>query len=489
MVIYVQDGKQNILGIRAEQDESNHEDILITPKIVKAFIKNHGLHKELTQKHLLAFGIGTVLAGFFAQWHVGLRTAGPYGMLTAMVLAFLLYFIYLQVLAHFSANFPYAGGPYAYVRQGLGTIGGYLAGVSATLQFVCAAALVLIILRRYFSLIYPELPADYLTLIIFALLMAVHVSGIWFSAIVQFFLTGSALSGIILFFLGSYEAVDFNYYQSTIIMSDTWAGVLTALPAAMWFYLGLEGIAMSAEETRKPQRDLPRSLMTGLGFAAVISLGVWYFGVGALYGPLIKNIDFPLLYVLNKFQGQDKILLTTFSFIHLIVFVSSLHGLINGYSRQVYALSRAGYFPHLFSFMRKNRQTPLMAIIIPGLVSVLISFAGSFQTLGVLTLFFAMLGYMLVIISYLIIRKTRPEMLFEGTARPHPLMLWICTALLIIAQITLVYFNYSVGWIILSVLSVQILFYYLFAVRYINNEAPEEAVALLTQKKVRIQFK
>lgn len=464
------------------------DDILITPKVIKAFVRNHGLNKELRQKHLLAFSIGTVITGFFAQWNMGLGAAGPYGMFIAMMLALAFYLTFFRVLGRFSANFPYSGGPYAYVRQGLGTFGGYLAGVATTVQFIAAAALILIIVREYFSAVYPGLPGNYLALAFFALLLAAHSAGIWISAMLQIFLTSSALSGAILFFIGSSQAVDIRHILPAPMIIDGWQGVLAALPAVIWFFLGLEGITMSAEESRKPQRDLPVSLTAGLGFAAIMSLGVLYFGVGSVPWPLLVNVDFPLLFILSKVQSQDKILLTTFSVIYLSAFFSSLHGLINGYSRQVYALSRAGYFPHFLSRMRSN-QTPYPAILTPGLISVAVSYIGAFQTITILTLFCAMFMYQTVIISYLRIRKSKPELFCEGKMLDHPFILWMNIIFLIIVQVVLVYYNLSAAWIVPAIWSAAVAYYYFFARKHIRSEAPEESAAVSIQNKVRIEFK
>jgi len=489
MVIYVHDGQKDLLGIFTGQDESENEDILITPRIVKVFLRNHGLYKELRPKHLFVFGIGTVATGFFTQWNLGLRMAGPFGMLFAIIFALFIYLTFFKVLARFSANFPYAGGPYAYARQGLGTFGGYLAGIFTTLQFICASALVLIIARNFFSLIYPELPGNSLVMVMFISLIALHVSGILVSAIVQIFLAGSALSGIILFFIGSAHAVNINILSSAPVVSNGWQGIAAALPTAMWFYLGLESITMSAEETRKPQRDVPLSLMVGLGFASVISLAIWFFGVGAVPWRLLIKNDFPLLFILSEVQSQDKVLLTVFPVICLSVFSASLHGFINGYSRQVYALSRAGYFPHFFSRIRPKQLTPSMAIFIPGLASIVVSYTWSIQTITVLTLFWALFVYLLVIISFLRISRSEPEMFYGGNFLCHPFILGFNICLLITGQIALIYYNLPVFWIISAICFIAVLYYHLFARKHISNEAPEESAAVSTQNKVRIEFK
>lgn len=488
------DGEKHITGLLRENESENDresEGILITPRIIKTFLREHGLNKELRHKHLFAFGMGTVLTAFFAQWTPGLGQAGPFGLLIAITLAFFIYFTFFTVLARFAVNFPFAGGPYAYARQGLGTFGGYLAGVGTIVQFVCASALILMIVRRYFLTVYPHLSGDavYIALGFFLLLLIVHVSGIWLSGIVQIFLTGTALSGLVLFFIGSGDAVQISNLQAGPVLPNGWDGVFTALPFVMWFYLGLEGITMSAEETRKPQRDLPFSLITGLGAAFLVSAGTWYFVAGSEYWPLLKDNDFPLLFILEKVQSQDKILLSTFSLINLSVFFTSLHGLINGYSRQVYALSRAGYFPIIFSRVRTKRQTPFMAIVIPGLAVAALSFTGSWQTVTGLALFSAILVYILVTVSYLRIRKSKPEMLYKNRIIGHPAVLSLNIGLLVIVLTALVYNDFSVVWTIVPVYFSAVLYFGFFASKYIRNEAPEESAALSTQNKVRVEFK
>ncbi|PKM81848.1 MAG: hypothetical protein CVU89_07430 [Firmicutes bacterium HGW-Firmicutes-14] len=491
------DGQKNNFGIFSESDcegsytkESCGEDILITPKIINAFLRNHGLNKELRAKHLFAFGIGTVITGFFTQWNIGLGPAGPYGLFAAMLIVSWIYLTFFSVLARFSVNYPYAGGPYAYTRLGLGTFGGYLAGAATTLQFVSASALVLMIARKFVSSIYPQMPGDYLVLSMFVFLLIIHLSGIWVSGIVQIFLTGTALSGIGLFFIGGYHAPHINNFVTDPVVFGGWQGILAAMPAVMWLYLGMEGITMSAEETRKPQRDLPLSLMTGMGFAFLLSLGVIYVGAFYTDWSLLKTVNFPLLFILSKVQSEDKVLLATFGLINLGVFFTSLHGLINGYSRQVYALSRAGYLPNYLSRMRTKHQTPFPAVIIPGLFSVIICFAASFQTVTVLTLFSAMLMYLLVIISYLRIIKSKPKIFSKSRALLcHPFVLLVNLGLLVMGQISLMYQYFTSVWVILAVYSGVFLYYYFRAGKHIRDEAPEETAAISMQNKVRIEVK
>src|SRR5439155_3869406 len=61
-----------------------------------------------------------------------------------------------------------------------------------------------------------------------------------------------------------------------------WFGIFSALPFAIWFYLALEGVAMSAEEVVDPKRDIPKGYIAGIVTLTVLALGTLVCATGVL---------------------------------------------------------------------------------------------------------------------------------------------------------------------------------------------------------------
>ncbi len=481
--------EQKETDILAWENVGDSSEILITPRIAKAFLRDHELNKELNPKHLVAFSIGTTAIGYFTQWSSSIKVAGFAGIAAAFIIIALNYLVFFRVLSKFSAAFPYAGGPYAYARQGLNTLGGYLAGVASALQYICMSTFVLVLVKDYLSSNYHGINSKYFVLISYLILLAVHVLGIRVSSIFQIFLTSSMLSGLIIFSLGSSPVVTLDNLANSPLLVNGWQGILTILPTTMWFFMGLESITVSAEETTKPQRDLPSSLMVSLGLAFIFSLSVCFLGVGAVSVDRLTDAAYPLLFVLREVQGHDIVLLTTFSALILMVFFSSLLGLGNGSSRQVFALARAGYLPRLLCRTHTRGQTPYIAILIPGLLSILLTYFCSLRALIPAIIFCAVMVQILVTVSFIKVRQLKPA-LFPGAGYlTSTTVLGINLVISAVMLVVTLSRYYSNAWL-LPVMGIGVIIYYhVFAKKNICLEAPEEVAASSLQRKVRVEIK
>lgn len=477
MVIHVAQGDREQFTMLNGQQEDEDDGILITPRVIRGFMTNRGLNKELRPKHLFAFGIGIVVTGWYTQWNQGLATGGPLGLLVAFFVASFIYLILFKIFGQFAARFPFDGGPYAFARQGLGTFGGYAAGMSTCLQLLAATTLVLVLGEKYCSIIYPQVQGNVVGTIFMVLLM-LNLLGILVSAQIQTILTGTALSGLVLAFLAGSDSMSIDNILSQRPIGLNLTGILAALPSAMWLFLGIEGVVMASEETRKPQRDVPVSLMVCFFFAVVMSLVVYGGILGSIPWLVAARQEFTFPYIINHLQGGDRVLQSTFSVINLLVFVATLQGLINGYSRQIFALSRAGYLPALFGYVGRPSQTPAPAIIIPGLICLMVSLFADADQLSMVTLFSAITMYCLVAVSAI-----RLKLRFGSFS------LFVVLILLAIIECRIVYQYLGHSWVIPCIWALAGIYYFLVARHHIIPDAPEESAAALRQGHLRVKYK
>ena len=192
-------------------------------------------------------------------------------------------------------------------------------------------------------------------------------------------------------------------------------GVLAAMPFAIWFFLAIEQLPLAAEEAQHPQRDLPKGMIYGIATLIVTAVVTLVLNSGVAPGAeAVGASSEPLL------VGFESIFGTTGKVLSLLAvagLVASFHSIIFAYGRQIYSLSRAGYFPRLLSLTHSRRKTPHAALIggavIGYAVALLIFLLGEDHPVGAMLLnmavFGAVLAYALQMLSYIVLRVRRAD--------------------------------------------------------------------------------
>src|SRR5690606_2631163 len=136
--------------------------------------------------------------------------------------------------------------------------------------------------------------------------------------------------------------------------------ILFALPFAVWFLLGLEELPLAAEESRSPVRDIPKAGFWARGTLIVTGLLVLFLNTGVLGAEATGEAGEPLLDGFRVIVGDQ--LAAVLALFALIGLFASLQGIMFAYGRNMYSLSRAGYYPRFLSLTGK-RQTPWVALL------------------------------------------------------------------------------------------------------------------------------
>ena len=152
-------------------------------------------------------------------------------------------------------------------------------------------------------------------------------------------------------------------------------GIWAAVPYAIWFFLAVEGVPLAAEEAKDPAKSLPRGLIGSMLILAAFALLILFLGAGAAGADQLKASGAPLVDALVAVYGKNTWLASFVNFVGLAGLIASFFSIIYAYSRQIFALSRAGYLPKKLSLTNKNK-TPHWAIIIPGIIGFLLSLSG-----------------------------------------------------------------------------------------------------------------
>ncbi len=199
--------------------------------------------------------------------------------------------------------------------------------------------------------------------------------------------------------------------------------MFAAIPFAIWFFLAIEGVAMAAEEAKDPRRTIPIAYITGVLTLTALAFGVMIFAGGAGDWRSLSNLNDPLPQAMKGVVGESSGWLHMLVWLGLFGLVASFHGIIMGYSRQIYALARAGFLPRGLARLHPRFRTPHIAILAGGVVGIaaiysdnLVTVAGQSLTASIVTMavFGALVMYAMSLASLFRLRRIEP-----GLARPY----------------------------------------------------------------------
>jgi len=243
-----------------------------------------------------------------------------------------------------------------------------------------------------------------------------------------------------------------------------------------------------AEETDNPQRKFPQGIIFAVFILIIINLGIMDFSVRAVSWGSFNDNNYPLLSILSIVQGEDRVLLSVFFVVVLCALLAGLNGLINGYSRQVYALSRAGYFPYYLGRLHGRLRTPYAAIAFSGFAVLLTAICVPLQTVVCLTVISALILHNLVFISFWRIRKIEPELFCRWKRVNYSLPVIIAFSFSVFFLGGFIWFGFIQVWKGLIVYLIAVVYYYFFH-KHIRDEAPEESMAVSMEKKNRVNLR
>jgi len=139
---------------------------------------------------------------------------------------------------------------------------------------------------------------------------------------------------------------------------------------------------MAAEEARDPQRTIPIAYIAGILTLVALAFLVMIMAGGVGDWQTLSNINDPLPQAMKNVVGDSSAWLHMLVWIGLFGLIASFHGIILGYSRQIYALTRAGSLPPFFAEVHPRFRTPVRALIGGSVVGILAVFSDEWITFG-----------------------------------------------------------------------------------------------------------
>jgi ethanolamine permease len=442
---------------------------------------------------LWALGVAAVISGDFFGWNFGLAY-GFGGLLVATIVVTVMYFGLCYSIAEMSPALPHTGGAYSFARSAMGPWGGFTTGVAETIEYVITPAVIVVGIGSYMDSISDDLFGFTMAqplwwLVFYVIFVGLNYVGVEASFRFTVFICLLSLAILAVFFVGA--LTEFDFTAMAIDTQGGWftegvPGIFYALPFAIWFYLAIEELPLAAEESSDPKRDIPRGTIWGLVTLVVTGFLVLVLNTGISPGAAeLAESGEPLLAGLTTIFGEG----TSTSLLGLVAvagLVASFHTIIFAYGRNIFSLSRAGYYPHALSVTDANRQTPHVALVLGaviGFIAAYILYEWGSGTVGAallsMAVFGAVISYFFQCVSFVLLRRRLPNI-----ERPYrsPLGEWGAIVAAVIALISLValFWNddYRPGVYGVAVFYLVAVAYFALAGRHRLVLSPEEEFAM-----------
>lgn len=380
------------------------------------YLEKRQLRKGTAGWVLLAgLGVSYVISGDYAGWNAGLLEGGFGGLLIASVIIAAMYLAMVLGMAEMSSALPAAGGGYTFARRAMGPWGGFATGTAVLIEYAIAPAAIATFIGGYVESLDLFAISDgwWVYLAVYVVFIGIHLVGAGEALKVMFVITAVALVGLMIFgiaALGKFDAglltdiaPDPDAAGSSDFMPFGYLGIWSALPFAIWFFLAIEGVPLAAEEAENPEKNVPRGIIAAMGVLLLTCALVLFLATGALGAQGVGESANPLV------DALDGTTATVVNYIGLAGLVASFFSIMYAYSRQLFALSRAGYLPTVLS-VTNSRKAPTWALIIPGVIGFALTFTGEGAILLNMAVFGAALSYVLMMVSHIVLRVREPEM-------------------------------------------------------------------------------
>jgi ethanolamine permease len=425
-----------------------------------SYFKARGLQRYAGIWSLWALGVGAVISGHFSGWNFGFGTGGWGGMLVAGVIIAIMYFGLVFSIAEMSPALPHTGAAYSFARSAMGPWGGFITGLCENVEYIMTPTVVCYFISTYLNGIFEAagvgaVPLPILWIATFIIFLWLNIKGVELSFKVTLVVTLLSLGILVVFWFSAIPHIDFNKYALNIAPDGSelpegggpwfpfgFEGVLKTLPFAVWLFLAIEQLPLAAEESVDPKRDMPKGIILGMATLVVSAFMIVWLnpsieGIGTF--KLATSAE-TLLDGFRQIYGSSAVVLL--GIVALTGLIASFHTILYAMGRQVYSLSRAGYFPTALSVTGKGK-TPYVAMFggsLVGLVIMTIVYFVAEDQIGTtllnMAVFGAMCSYILQAVSFILLRVKLPDI-----ARPYKSPFGIPGAVvtIVIAAVTLFY--------------------------------------------------
>ncbi|MEU9126834.1 amino acid permease [Kitasatospora sp. NPDC048540] len=408
----------------------------------------HALRRSLSALDLTVFGVGViigtgifVLTGTAAKNHAGPAVALSFAAAGIVCgLAALCY-------AELASTVPVAGSAYIFAYSTIGELPAWIIGWDLILELALGAAVVAVGWSGYVQSLLESggitLPHaisgsttggwsfNLLATALVLLLTGVIVLGMKISAEVTRVIVAIKVTVVLVVIVAGLFFIKSDNYSPFIPPAQTVEGksggqspmvqalfgytptdfgvmgIFTAAAVVFFAFIGFDVVATAAEETRNPQRDVPRGILGSLLICTVLYMAVSLVVTGMQKYTELSS-DAPLS---DAFKAVGQHVFADIINVGAVAGLTSVTMiLLLGQSRVFFAMSRDGLLPRTFSTVHPRFGTPAKAVLMLGLVVAVLAGLIPLEELSELVNIGTLFAFIVVSIGVIVLRRTRPDL-------------------------------------------------------------------------------
>jgi ethanolamine permease len=401
-------------------------------------------------------------------WNLGLAEGGTVGLALATGFIILFYICFTFSYTELACAIPKAGGVFDYALRAFGPKLAFIAGLAQIIEFVFAPPAISAAIGAYLHLFLPFLSVRAIAIGAYLLFTALNISGVKAAAMFELLITIMAVFELLLFAGVTLPHFHWAHLQQNALpygLKGAWASV----PFAIWFFLGLEGVANVAEETVNPQRNVLLGFGSALLTLIVLAILTFVAAVGVagweaiVYpSPGAAASDSPLPLALSQITGSSGLFYHLLIGIGLMGLVASFHGIILASGRATFEFGRAGYIPQVLGRAHTRFKTPANALLVNMVLGIIALLSGNTGEIITISCFGALTLYILALLSLLVLRKKEPDMIRPFRVPLYPWFPYIALTIAIISLIAMITLNIKLSLIYFLILLLSYIWFLFF---------------------------
>lgn len=449
-----------------QQNSGPRRNSMFRAKTVEQSIQDteepeHALKKSLSALDLTVFGVGVIIGTgiFVLTGAVAKDNAGPATAL-AFVAAGVVCALAAVCYAEFASTVPVAGSAYTFSYASLGELPAWIIGWDLVLEFALATAVVAVGWSGYVQSLLdnagwhlPDALAgtdaetgfgfDLLAFLLVLLLTGILVLGMKLSARVTAVVVAVKVTVVLIVIIAGAFFIDSANYSPFIPKAQEQPsgagldspliqlmfgyaptnfgvmGIFTAASVVFFAFIGFDIVATAAEETKLPQRDMPRGIIGSLLICTVLYVAVSIVVTG-MQNYTELTVDAPLA---DAFKATGHPFYSgVISFGAAVGLTTVCMILLLGQTRVFFAMSRDGLLPRVFSRVHPKFRTPYRSTVLLGVIIAIVAGFTSIEELASLVNIGTLFAFVVVAIGVVILRRTRPDLPRSFRA---PLVPWL----------------------------------------------------------------
>ncbi|MDD5337428.1 MAG: APC family permease [Candidatus ainarchaeum sp.] len=375
------------------------------------------LKRELGLLGSFSMGFADVGADIFLA--LGLIAAYAGGSMPfAILIAAGVYVLTGLAYAELASSIPVAGGASVYGERAFGKFVGFIGGWGLMLDYTLDIALFAVAAAGYLSFFFPVirtvLPVASSMLIL--ALVLVNLFGIRESSFVNSMLTLGTIALVVALLIIGLTTFNLQMFLSGIKPIEVSPGIhdfLYSITLAMVAFIGIESISQGAEETRDPEKTLPRAHISAVTTVVVFALAISVLALGIIPPQaLAQRPDNPIVALALALPFANVLVPIVALIGFAICFVSANTGII-GVSRVTYSMSNHGLLTRRFQWVHPLFRTPWVTILVFSAIAMVLAYVGDMFFLGEPYAFGALTAYLIANLALIKLRFTEP-----GLVRP-----------------------------------------------------------------------